>query len=48
VGLLADTVRFAAGAGTALAVPILIALFGPSLAAKQVAHAVLLLRRRDW
>jgi phosphatidylglycerophosphate synthase len=48
VALLVDSARFAAGAGTALAIPVLIALFGPSLAAKQVAHAVLLLRRRDW
>ncbi|MEA2520150.1 MAG: hypothetical protein QOF49_2230, partial [Chloroflexota bacterium] len=46
--LLIDVVRFAGGAATALAIPVLIALFGPSLAAKQIAHAVLLLRRRDW
>lgn len=48
LALLADAVRAAAGAATPLAVPVAIALFGPSLAIKQTAHAVRLLRTSDW
>lgn len=48
VAIIVDCLRFVAGAGSALAVPTLIALFGPSLAVKQVLHALLLLRRQEW
>lgn len=48
VALLVDAARFASGASGALAIPVLLVLFGPSLAAKQILHAILLLRRRDW
>jgi hypothetical protein len=50
VALAIDAVRaIGGGAGTgALAVPVLIAIFGPTLAAKQVAHAIRLLRPSDW
>ena len=48
LALLLDVVRFASGATGALAIPILLVLFGPSLALKQILHAVLLLRRRNW
>jgi phosphatidylglycerophosphate synthase len=46
--LLLDIVRFVAGAEGALAVPVLIVLFGPSLAAKHILHAISVLRRKDW
>ena len=48
VALLVDSARFVTGAERAVAVPLLIVVFGPSLAVKQILHAVLLLRRRDW
>lgn len=48
VALLLDIARFIAGAETPLAVPVLIVLFGPSLAIKQILHALLLLRRANW
>jgi hypothetical protein len=46
--ILVDCARFVAGANSALALPVLVVLFGPSLAAKQVVNALLLLRLRDW
>jgi phosphatidylglycerophosphate synthase len=48
LALLVDVARLAAGAAGPLAVPVLIVLFGPSLALKQILHAILLLRRHDW
>ena len=48
VAIIVDCVRFLGGAGSALAVPVLLAVFGPSLALKQILHAVALLRRPDW
>lgn len=48
VALLVDIARFGAGATSALAVPALIVFFGLSLAIKQIASALLLLRQPDW
>lgn len=48
LAIIVDCVRFLGGAGSALAVPVLFAVFGPSLALKQILHAVALLRRPDW
>ena len=48
VALLVDAVRYLGGAETALAVPMTFLAFGPTLAAKQVVHAVRLLARTDW
>ena len=46
--ILVDCARFVGGAQGPLAVPVLMAVFGSSLAAKQVLNAFMLLRRRDW
>jgi phosphatidylglycerophosphate synthase len=46
--LVVDLFRYVAGASGALAVPALLLVFGPTLAAKQVLHAVRLLRAPDW
>jgi hypothetical protein len=48
VALLIDAVRLLGGASGSLAVPVLLAVFGPTLALKQVAHALRLLRTTDW
>jgi phosphatidylglycerophosphate synthase len=48
LALAIDVVRSVLGDIGALAVPVLIAIFGPTLAAKQVAHAIRLLRPSDW
>ena len=48
VALIVDASRYLAGATDALAVPLLFLVFGPTLAAKQVAHAMRLLGRTDW
>ena len=48
LALLVDGARFLAGADAALAVPVTFLAFGPTLAVKQVIHAVRLLARTDW
>jgi phosphatidylglycerophosphate synthase len=48
LALLVDAARYLGGAETALAVPVTFLAFGPTLAAKQVVHAVRLLARTDW
>jgi hypothetical protein len=48
VALLVDVGRGIAGAPEALAVPATFAVFGPTLALKQVGHALRLLRSTDW
>ena len=48
VALLIDVARGLAGATGALAVPALIAVFGPTLALKQFLHAIKLLGRSNW
>ena len=48
LALLIDVMRSVVGGSGALAVPVLIAIFGPTLAAKQIAHAFRLLRPSDW
>ena len=48
IALLIDALRGAGGTTDPLAVPVLIAVFGPTLAAKQVGNAIRLLRSADW
>lgn len=48
IALLVDAARGALGNSSPLAVPAVIAIFGVTLALKQVAHAIRLLRRESW
>jgi len=48
LALIVDAVRLAGGAPGSLAVPALFAVFGPTLALKQVVHALRLLGTTDW
>lgn len=48
LALIVDIARMLAGASGALAVPLLIAVFGPTMALKHVAHAIRLLAPANW
>ena len=48
LALVVDVGRGIAGSPEALAVPALFAVFGPTLALKQIGHALRLLRSTDW